>query len=501
MLFQYGNLGRVLRACTTICCMLWLSAPCNAQIMIWKPNQTEFPAPAPAAAAEPHLLTISATAEPQPSLKYRFRESAVLRQPGSAGEILSRARYASLQIPDAADLQQQYTANSAQWHEAPLAELLDSDLSDYLAANAQVIKLVRAATRRARIELRQDVELDAEVGEAIDLSLVQDYRHFARLLFLQARWELANDRFDEAIECVGTGFRLAEILEFQKPSVISKLVEIAIRGLMLSAVEELVQQPACPNLYWALASVPDSYWNPADSLDGELVYQNEQLGPLMEPLDSDVGREDVNERLIQAVSIVPEVLMDESQLERPQAELMAGATVLLFTDKGREELIDHGIDPRQVGEMLPAAVVLESTRIGFAESRDAVFKWALLPNAEEEMMESFPQFSNPRAFLSPGKVLLGGLLPSIQAVQNASRRGFTIHRRAMLIEALRAYAAQARELPVSLENLEPLPAPINPQTGQLFEYNRSSTHEATIRNLPLYPGDQQTETVVSLRRE
>ena len=186
-------------------------------------------------------------------------------------------------------------------------------------------------------------------------------------------------------------------------------------------------------------------------------------------------------------------------MEQTQVRLLAGAVLLLLTDKGREELIDYGLSEQEVRQMSPSRVVILSTQIGFSDVRDKIFKWTLL-DTPDRIEQELELSKGPVSLLSPSRVILGMMLPAIQALQSANLRTQTLHHRAMLVEALRAHAAaHENELPASLETLSPLPAPMNPQTKNPFEYSRINTQEAIIRNQPMYPSDRQTETRVRIR--
>ena len=72
---------------------------------------------------------------------------------------------------------------------------------------------------------------------------------------LKARLEIADRKFDEAIHTLQTGYALARHVG-QGGTLIHGLVGIAIGQLMSARVQELVQQPGVPNLYWALTALP-----------------------------------------------------------------------------------------------------------------------------------------------------------------------------------------------------------------------------------------------------
>src|SRR5262249_53302240 len=97
---------------------------------------------------------------------------------------------------------------------------------------------------------------------------VQWFREVAILLSLRARLEIAEGKFDKALYTLQTGFALARHLT-DTPILITHLVGIAIGQVMLARLEELIQQPGAPNLYWALTHAPRPLFDLRKPLQGE----------------------------------------------------------------------------------------------------------------------------------------------------------------------------------------------------------------------------------------
>ena len=85
---------------------------------------------------------------------------------------------------------------------------------------------------------------------------VQQMRSLARAMQPRFRGELATGRFDDAIRSAKTMFAMARHMG-EHPTLIGDLVGIAIAGQAIVGIEEMLEQPACPNLYWAIANLPD----------------------------------------------------------------------------------------------------------------------------------------------------------------------------------------------------------------------------------------------------
>ncbi len=94
-----------------------------------------------------------------------------------------------------------------------------------------------------------------EDGVGTLLPDLQEMRPLARALQLRFRSEVAVGRFDDAIATAKTMFAMARHMD-ENPTLIGNLVGMAIAHLAISPLEEMLQQPGCPNLYWALVSLP-----------------------------------------------------------------------------------------------------------------------------------------------------------------------------------------------------------------------------------------------------
>ena len=55
----------------------------------------------------------------------------------------------------------------------------------------------------------------------------------------------------------------------EHPTLIGDLVGLAIAQIAISPLEEMLQQPGCPNLYWALTNLPSPFISLEKGLEGE----------------------------------------------------------------------------------------------------------------------------------------------------------------------------------------------------------------------------------------
>ena len=84
---------------------------------------------------------------------------------------------------------------------------------------------------------------------------VQQIRVLATAVALRCRGQIADKDYDGAVGTLKTIFAISRHMG-EHPTIISGLVGVAIAQIGCNLLEELVQQPGAPNLYWALTGLP-----------------------------------------------------------------------------------------------------------------------------------------------------------------------------------------------------------------------------------------------------
>src|SRR5262249_38740299 len=121
-------------------------------------------------------------------------------------------------------------------------------------------------------------------GLALLLPEVQGYRSFARVLAVKARLELAEGKIDQAVATLQSGLSLGRNLA-KGPSVIHVLVGAAVMEVMYRRIDELIQQPGAPNLYWSLSVLPRRLAD-VERLMNEDVGMFERMAPWRKRLEN-----------------------------------------------------------------------------------------------------------------------------------------------------------------------------------------------------------------------
>src|SRR5215831_14589830 len=146
---------------------------------------------------------------------------------------------------------QEAVADRARYQTMPLAELPLDKLRDY---GRHALRQADWAARLDTIDW-QDLQHVQDGGLEEVPPAIAPLQVLAAALQVRFRAEVAGRRFDDAIRTAKTMFALARHLG-EHPSEVANLVGLWTAHLGLNTLEEMVQQPGCPNLYWALTDLP-----------------------------------------------------------------------------------------------------------------------------------------------------------------------------------------------------------------------------------------------------
>ncbi len=84
---------------------------------------------------------------------------------------------------------------------------------------------------------------------------LSEYRELIFVIALQARLQIAEGQYEQAIGTIRTGFTMARQIG-EAPNLTQGLVGVAIGALMCRELEQLIQAPNSPNLYHSLGTLP-----------------------------------------------------------------------------------------------------------------------------------------------------------------------------------------------------------------------------------------------------
>lgn len=320
---------------------------------------------------------------------------------------------------------------------------------------------LREVDRAARLdhpdwEILQKLKSD---GIGLLIPDVQKMRLLGQGLHDRLQGEVDRHRTDDALRTVQTMFALARHVG-ENPIFISHLVGIAVAGQAIGPLEDLLQQPDCPNLYWALTNLPAPLMPLDRACEGERTWLLAEFGHLVDPAPLDRRRLDETvehlDKLHRLASDRPvEGLREWLDRRTKDGKLVASA---------RGRLVAAGLAREAVGRYPPEQVLLLDQKRLFEVRHDEGMKLMRLPAWQVEAMAA--DLKEP----AEGPSLFNGLLPAFLKFRRIPGR--LEQRLALLrhVEALRLYAAgHDGKLPRKLSD-DAVPLPPDPFTGRPFVY-------------------------------
>lgn len=422
-------------------------------------------------------LTIRPEAEPRPALKYHLLPPLLDRQPGNAAVFYNKA---ALMYQQNAALAKQGDKVS-EWNDLPLDKLPLDEIEKTLAPWSTVFAEIGFAVKREHCDWQLPIR--EQVPFTILLPEIQTLRALARALRLQARWQVAQRQYDDAVGTLATMYAMARHCG-EGQTLIQGLVGISFVGMVAQVQEDMAGQPGAPNLYWALTWLPRPFieLRRANEFEMDTIYLwKPELRRLGQPRSADAWR-DLFDDLAQGLSdLDPGMDQDERRL------ILLGKAIQGYP-RAKQELIAAGRLSEQIEAMPVAQVLVLHTVRTYDDLRDNQFKWMGLPfwQAHDGMQRASERLraESRRREIIP---LAGMLLPAVQSVSNAQARGERTIAMLRTIEALRLYAAaHDGRLPKQLDDIHEVPVPHDPLTGGPFIYELSDN--TAVLEAPLLEG-------------
>ena len=363
--------------------------------------------------------------------------------------------------------------------------LLDQDFTS--SQEALTSSALREADRAARMD-KPDWQILLKLKtEGIGLLLpdVQKLRMLAAGLQDRFRAEAARGQIDDALRTAKTMFALSRHMG-EHPTLIGDLVGIAIAFIAIGPLEDLLEQPNCPNLYWALTNLPNPLISIETGLEGERILIQGEFHELddREPMNAEQIK-----KLIEHIEKVRAFDKKPQKSVRLWVNERVKNEELLRAARGR--LIEYGIPEERLARFPADQVILLDARRQYEVRRDEVMKFMSLPTWQAEELIS-------RIKPAKDEGLLDFLVPALQKVRKA--QGRLEQRIALLrcVEALRLYAAaHDGKLPDKLSDC-PVPLPDDPITGKPFRYKLDGS-TAHLRGTP--PRGQEKIAGVNIHYE
>lgn len=430
------------------------------------------------------VLTVQPMSAPKPALRYPLLPDLKEMQPGNPIQGYLKC------FGEQQHFFSHKTAmeNREKWQAMPLKDLPVKELRDYGGA---ALKQADLAARLDTPDWQILLQLRRE-GVNLLLPDVQQMRMLASALRVRLRGEVADGRFEDALRTARTMFALARHLG-EHPTLIGDLVGLAIANMAVLSLEEMVQQPGCPNLYWSLTDLPSPFIDMRMGTRGERFLLEAEFAPfdsstpLSEAqLEQAVARLD---RLFAGMELTyglwaggpslpapPQPVRKVEKKKTAREWLTDRARDAKWVAAARARLVESGLAAEAVRRLPALQVVLLDEKWAFEILIDDWRKWRAVPTFEALARR------NVKAQSEAEQWLFSRLLPSNRLLLARTR----LDRRIALLrhcEALRLSAADhAGTLPPRLADVA-LPLPVDPFTGKPFPY-RVEQGKAVLRGTP-----------------
>jgi hypothetical protein len=367
--------------------------------------------------------------------------------------------------------------------QTPLKNLPRKEARDLLGQYTAALRLSREAASRDHCDWELPPITFQSVEVQLPLACLQNCRFLAQLLCIQYRLHLVEGRFDDAAESLQTGFALARHL-YEGDTLIYVLVGIAIDAIMFARVEEWIQTPGSPNLYWALTALPPPKANLRRCLEHEMTSLYRSFPRLRHLHRETVTAREADGLVYEIINSVGKVMGDVPEGKDDVKKKLAAIRDEANYPKARKHLLELGRSDKEIDAMPKSQVILLWYVDRYDRTWDKVFEALTLPTWQARpLMETATQES-----VSSGNVFLTLLLPAVEKTWMASVR-FEIQLAGLRgAEALRLYAASNDgKPPANWTDITLVPLPIHPLTGKGLDDLYRVTGERGILDIPPPP--------------
>jgi hypothetical protein len=252
----------------------------------------------------------------------------------------------------------------------------------------------------------------------------------------------------------------------QHPTLVGDLIGMAIAAVAIDHLYKMLDQPGCPNLYWALTNLPRPLISLDKGMDGERVMMAWVFRDLNDsaPMSAEQMKDFIAHMDKMLVDNLLVIVEETPTKPGVRAWLDARTKDDAAASAARQRLIERGLTAERLLRFPADQVLLLDEKRELEERFDDDVKtidypfWQVEPlNAQIEVKKPSPLFADV-------------LLPRMQGARRAQGRVDQLIALLRHVEALRLYAAEHDgTLPARLCDV-PVPLPVDPFTGKPFRY-------------------------------
>jgi hypothetical protein len=377
--------------------------------------------------------------------------------------------------------------------QVPLSALpLDKAREAAASFDGEVDHFIAPATIRRQCDWGWGIE-DMRGLQIVEFLLpeINASRSISRILALRARVAIAEGDYDRAIDQLRMNYRLAQNVG-SEPLLVCGLVGIAEASIANQQVIELIGAKDSPNLYWALAELPQPMVNIRKAIQFEMSMGMRIFPFLLDAETANHAPQEWARMMAQAMSDTGRLTGSNGGADRVPFEWKQAAVAALSVPMypaAKQRLIESGMDVEQVEAMPVGQVIAVDAAREYRRVADEIEKSMYVPYHVARQREHQDLFVDPpmaAMWRGYGYVFARLLLPAVEAARSAEMRLEWQMRALQVVEALRMHAAQSGALPASLDDIKLVPVPSNPATNQPYQYHLDG--ETAVLELPFSDG-------------
>jgi hypothetical protein len=419
-------------------------------------------------------LVLHPAASPIPALKYPLLPELRDTIPGNA---VTHYRQAIRILKQDGPPEKDREERVHQWIKVPLKDLPREEVGTFLKKCETTFQEVEAGARSENCDWGLTERL-RETGDSTPWPDFQEMRSVAGLLQLRVRLELAEGRTVKAIGTLRVGFAMARHVADQ-PSFYYAMMGVVISAQMEKRLEEVIQQPDAPNLYWALTDLPRPFIDMHKPMQGERLMAYSNFPGVAEAVADLNAKPWTTEQVLKGANL--RALLEKERDPAMSAADTAALAVFVVSrhETAKKHLINQGRPKELVDAMPHLQVAMLDSFLQYDQLCDDFMKcqnlsfWEAQPLLKETDKRQFLALDQAVQHKGGPAIPIYALLrPTLRKAVEV--RVYNDRRIAALrcVEAVRLYAASHDgKLPPSLEEIKDAPAPIDPVTGKPFDYH------------------------------
>ena len=206
-------------------------------------------------------IVLYPAAEPRPALKYQLLPPFLERRPGNAAVWWNRIPAERSGFFNKLYAEDGPWSRIEKWMEIPIGDPREKAYREKELAND--IGMIQrrpdssptSSGRRNSSRATGSNRSARAISSQCSFPEIQQARSTRGCCRPRRIWRSPKASYDDAVRTLQCGYAEARHVA-QSPTLVSGLVGVTIAGMMSYQVQQFIQQPDAPNLYWALSTLP-----------------------------------------------------------------------------------------------------------------------------------------------------------------------------------------------------------------------------------------------------